>query len=1173
MAPETLEAILVQRHELANYLVDNIRESTLTDNKHYQLLIGPRGIGKTHLVSLIYHRIAKMEDLQEKLLIAWLREEEYGIASFLDLLIAILRAIGKEYPVEYQSKLYDAVEALYELSPEDAESQAAQLLKNFIENRTLLLIVENLDDVFGGLGDIGQKQFRAYIQNNGFLTILATSQSLFDGIESRDKPFYGFFYHHNLNELSLDDAVNLLNQIASLEEKSELADFIQNSTGRNRIKVVHFLSGGSPRIYMVFSDFLVNRESLNGLVEAFMAMLDDLTPYYQERMKYISNQQRKIVDFLADLRRAAPVKEIAKRCFITQQTASSQLKDLRQKGYVKSEEIGRESWYELREPLMRFCLEVKKQRNEPIRLFVDFLRVWYTREELQQRLGLGMVDVDFAEKESRFEYWEDLKPIPSDAVMEREYYTRALEEKERNEEDPLLKAYFDEIGNCREQKDDVSALAYAEKLVTTRGEAKDWSEKGRCLNRLERRDEALECLDKAIEIDSNYARGWTYKANVFNSLERYEEALVFYDKAIALDENDKLAWNWRGIVLNNLKRYDEALVSYDRALELDTNDKLVWDWLGNLLNNVIRYDEALVSYDRAIKLDANYKWAWADRGNVLNNLKRYDEALASFDRAIELDANYQGAWALRGIVLDNLKRYDEALVSYDRAIELDDNDKWAWVKRGYVLNNLKHYDEALASFDRAIELDANYQGAWALRGIVLDNLKRYDEALVSYDRAIELDDNDKWAWVKRGDVLDNLKRYDEALASYDRAIELDANYKWAWANRGDVLDNLKRYEEALASYDRAIEIDPNYQSAWANRGNVLNNLKRYDEALVSYDRALELDANDPWDWNKRGNVLNNLKRYDEALESYDRAIELDANSDWIWANRGDVLNNLKRYDEALASFDRAIELDANYQWAWANRGYVLNNLKRYDEALASYDRAIELDSNYKWAWRMRGLVLDNLGRYEEALASHDKAIELDDNYQWAWFSRGWALDNLGRYEEALISCDKAIALGDRYSSVFFNRAIAILGLNRWDEGIAALDDAFQRLEPDDEASSEDADLIIRNLFANVNDSITQTRITSLIAVYEKHKYLSILGQGIVRNIPALMSEMVSDKAARAWLELWQELTSNYKQFQIPIRLLNAAVRYKETKGDRRVLLELPIEERTLLEPLVSGKVE
>ena len=147
-------------------------------------------------------------------------------------------------------------------------------------------------------------------------------------------------------------------------------------------------------------------------------------------------------------------------------------------------------------------------------------------------------------------------------------------------------------------------------------------------------------------------------------------------------------------------------------------------------------------------------------------------------------------------------------------------------------------------------------------------------------------------------------------------------------------------------------------------------------------------------------------------------------------------------------------------------------------------------------------------------------------------------------------------------------------MNRWDEGIAALDDAFQRFEPGDEAYGVDADLIIRNLFINTHDlAISQTRITSLIAVYEKHKYLSVLGQGIVGNIPLLMSEMVSDKAARTWLELWREPTSNYEQFKIPIRLLNAAVRYKETRGDRRVLLELAIEERNLLEPLVSTKPE
>ena len=43
---------------------------------------------------------------------------------------------------------------------------------------------------------------------------------------------------------------------------------------------------------------------------------------------------------------------------------------------------------------------------------------------------------------------------------------------------PRLKAYFDEIEYCREQEDDVSALAYAEKLVASRRRGKGLVGKG-----------------------------------------------------------------------------------------------------------------------------------------------------------------------------------------------------------------------------------------------------------------------------------------------------------------------------------------------------------------------------------------------------------------------------------------------------------------------------------------------------------------------------------------------------------------------------------------------------------------------------------------------------------------------------------------------------------------------
>jgi predicted AAA+ superfamily ATPase len=95
MAPEALEAIFVQREReaLARRIVELIRESTLTPSKHYTLLIGPRGIGKTHFIAIVYYRIRAMDDLRNRLLITWLREEEWGVTSFLDLLLRIFRAL------------------------------------------------------------------------------------------------------------------------------------------------------------------------------------------------------------------------------------------------------------------------------------------------------------------------------------------------------------------------------------------------------------------------------------------------------------------------------------------------------------------------------------------------------------------------------------------------------------------------------------------------------------------------------------------------------------------------------------------------------------------------------------------------------------------------------------------------------------------------------------------------------------------------------------------------------------------------------------------------------------------------------------------------------------------------------------------------------------------------
>jgi DNA-binding transcriptional ArsR family regulator len=439
MDGETLEAIFVQRETLAADLVERIRESALTATKHHTLIIGPRGMGKTHLVSLLYHRIQAMPELQEQLLIAWLREEEWGVTTFLDLLLRILRVLAEENP-----EVAAPMEELYELEAAEAEWAAVKLLNEIIGKRTLLLIAENLDDLFGGLGEQGQQGLRAFLQTHANCTILATSPRLFNGVQRRTAPFYGFFRPIHLNELTVTEAQQLLINIAKLQQKTDLVDFLNTPTGQNRIKAVQHLAGGNPRIYVIFADFLTH-QSLEELVSPFMNLVDVLTPYYQSRMQYLSLQQRKIVELLCERKNAVPVKLIAQRCFMTQQTASSQLKELKDKGYVKSEAYGRESFYDIAEPLMRICLGVKKERGEPLRLMVDFLRVWYPKTELEAM-------------------YQSLSMVSDSAGMCR-YVERALDDSEITDEDPRIQACLDEIQSCLDREDYSGALKIAEKLL------------------------------------------------------------------------------------------------------------------------------------------------------------------------------------------------------------------------------------------------------------------------------------------------------------------------------------------------------------------------------------------------------------------------------------------------------------------------------------------------------------------------------------------------------------------------------------------------------------------------------------------------------------------------------------------------------------------------------------
>ena len=455
MNRESLEAVFVGRDDVMEDVLTRIAKSIRSPQKHYILLVGPRGSGKTHLLALAYHRLmasVRADDLGDRVAIALLNEEEWGVASYLDLVVRTLRALAEETP-QLNSEINDIYDR-FSRDPVGAEAFAVRLLRRHSEGKTLLLLCENLMDLFQGLGEEGQKRWRATIQEDGNWTIVATTPQLFTALTLQDNPFYGFFTIRALKRIDLETGIDLLAKKAIHEDKLDLADFLRTPLGRARARAVHHLAAGNHRAYVVLFDFL-DKESLDDLVSPFMHMVDDLTPYYQDKMRQLPPAQRKIIEFMCLNGTPATVKDISTSCLMSQQTAAKQIGELETAGFVSRNRSGRNTFCELSEPLMRICIEVKDNKTQHFRLFVEFLRHWFTSRELERRHAA---------------YQHDARH----ALLDRLHVEEAVRCSLADRQEPVIDALHVEAKRCRDAGDYRGLAKVQETLARNRGTAHDY---------------------------------------------------------------------------------------------------------------------------------------------------------------------------------------------------------------------------------------------------------------------------------------------------------------------------------------------------------------------------------------------------------------------------------------------------------------------------------------------------------------------------------------------------------------------------------------------------------------------------------------------------------------------------------------------------------------------------
>lgn len=770
--PKDLEFILVQRHKLLEDAVERVKESATTDHKHHLLFVGPRGSGKTHLLTLIVSRLGESEELEDRLRIAWLNEDE-TCTTLLEFLLKVHAALERRYPLEYHDR---SIDAAYEMKLSDAREFVSTRLIDSLGDRTLLIATENLDAVFKGLKAAGQKQLRAYIQENSKLSIVATAQRLVEDLSRRTSPFFGFFQTDHLKPLDAAQATELLKNIAQLYGHQEVVEFLCTARGRSRMRALHHLSGGNHRIYIVLSQF-INGDTIDALLGPFMKMVDELTPYYQERIRWLSPLQRKIVEYLCSREETVRVKEIAKRLFATHQTISSQLQDLREKGYVEANQRGREVLYEISEPLMRICVEVKEnQSRQPLRLLVDFLRVWYDENELNLRLGEMEVV-----SESRRYIEAAIRKNSADGNLRKRLFLKEIQLRLPQRISALEE---DEVLDACERLPETAVLAVESWYSGDMGGAE------RIL------DEALgEEVDISIRAELLLAR-----SDLYSACGQIEKAIADLAAVIGLAE-----------------------ASVDQVCKAFVSRGILYDESGDLDSSIEDFTSAIDVRGASTELIAvaifNRGVAFGRAGNVSHEISDYSLAIELSGAPADVRAR---AHVSRGIVYSGQNDTELAIADFTAVAQISGAPVelvvQAVLNRGIAFSELEKWSLAIADFSSVLgnlRTPGDLRGkALFNRGIAHEKLGEWERAVADYTYVIHLPDAapDRVArtLINRGAAYNELNDFAHAFADYTAVIELPGisrdQLAMAFFNRGILLYNEKRHEASRRDFEAVADL-------------------------------------------------------------------------------------------------------------------------------------------------------------------------------------------------------------------------------------------------------------------------------------------------------------------------------------------------------------------------------
>jgi TolB-like protein/predicted Zn-dependent protease len=596
--------------------------------------------------------------------------------------------------------------------------------------------------------------------------------------------------------------------------------------------------------------------------------------------------------------------------------------------------------------------------------------------------------------------------------------------------------------------------------------------------------EAIKCLEKALEIDPNFADAYGYLSfcqfyGWFHMWPEFDDTLdrayELAEKGVALDGASAIAVMRLGFTQAWLRRYDQAITNLEKALALAPNNAEVFATFGQALNYGGNPERGLEMVEKALSLETFAPPLWqfyAGTSHFL--LHRYDEALTGFNRMAERAPKFSPAHFSLAWAYVELGRLDDARDSIKTALEINSQYTVKEVDRlyPYRLQEVRHrFLDSLrkAGLPEGGEAQDDLpppRDKPSIAVLPFDNLSNDPEQEYFSDGLAEdlITDLSKIsglfvvarnsAFAFKGQPIDVRRVADElgvrhilegSVRKAGGRVRINAQLIDAqtgghiWADRydGDLEDIFSLQDAITAQIVEALQVT----------------LTPTDKALTERKPTDNVDAYDLFLRGRSNLYLYTLEDLLEAIKYFDKAIEIDPKFadaygylsfchlwGWfqMWPGFDDTFNGANELAE------KGVALDDTSAIALTSLGSFQLVLRRYDHSIENFEKALALTPNDAEILARFGQLLNYWGNPEKGLEMLEKALRLETFVPPLWkFFEGHSHLLLGRCEEALSRFLEAVERSPKFTVGHIFLACVYVELDQLEEAKTAIKKALE----------------------------------------------------------------------------------------------------------------------------------